>query len=100
MRSISYMGKFGYPVVYDATHSVQLPGGKGKVTGGMPEMIPPLSRVAVAAGCHGIFVEVYPDPAKALSDGSNAPQLDKLKPLLESLLEIHHVVQKRLETVE
>lgn len=94
MRSIPFLRKFGYPVVYDATHSVQLPGAQGKVTGGMPEMIPTLSRAAVAAGCDGIFMEVHPNPSTALSDGSNAMELNKIKGLLESLLEIHQVIRK------
>lgn len=68
MRAISVMKSFGYPVVFDATHSVQLPGGVGNASGGQSEFIIPLSRAAVAAGCRGIFMEVHPDPSKALSD--------------------------------
>ena len=72
MRSFPIMRKFGYPVVFDVTHSVQLPGGEGKSSGGQPEFIEPLARAGVAAGVDGIFLEVHDNPAKALSDGSNA----------------------------
>jgi 2-dehydro-3-deoxyphosphooctonate aldolase (KDO 8-P synthase) len=86
MRALVIMRKFGYPVVFDATHSVQLPGAAGSGSGGQPEFIEPLARAAVATGAvDGIFVEVHEDPARALSDGANALQLDKLPSLLERL---------------
>lgn len=85
MRSFPIMRKLGYPVVFDVTHSVQLPGGEGKSSGGQPEFIEPLARAGVAAGVDGIFLEVHDNPAKALSDGTNALPLDKLRPLLKKL---------------
>ena len=72
------MRKFGYPVVFDVTHSVQLPGGEGKSSGGQPEFIEPLARAGTAAGVDGIFLEVHDNPAKALSDGINALALDQV----------------------
>jgi len=88
MRSFPIMRKFGYPVVFDVTHSVQLPGGEGKSSGGQPEFIEPLARAGVAAGVDGIFMEVHDNPAKALSDGANALALEKFKPLVEKLRKI------------
>jgi 2-dehydro-3-deoxyphosphooctonate aldolase (KDO 8-P synthase) len=85
MRSFPIMRKLGYPVVFDVTHSVQLPGGEGKSSGGQPEFIEPLARAGVAAGVAGVFLEVHDNPAKALSDGTNALPLDKLRPLLKKL---------------
>jgi 2-dehydro-3-deoxyphosphooctonate aldolase (KDO 8-P synthase) len=82
------MKKFGYPVIFDATHSVQLPGASGNASGGQPEFIEPLSRAAVAVGVDGLFLEVHENPAKALSDGANALRLDLLGPLLEKLRRI------------
>lgn len=93
MRSIPLMKKIGYPVVFDATHSVQLPGADGKSSGGQPEFIETLSRASVAAGADGIFIEVHDNPPKALSDGSNALPLDQFKPLLTRLMEISKLVR-------
>ncbi|HUS08415.1 MAG TPA: 3-deoxy-8-phosphooctulonate synthase [Bryobacteraceae bacterium] len=92
MRGLSIMRQFGWPVIFDATHSVQLPGAGGAASGGQPEFIAPLSRAAVAAGVAGIFVEVHEDPRKALSDGANALRLDLLGPLLATLRGIHSLV--------
>ncbi len=85
MRSFPIMRKLGYPVVFDVTHSVQLPGGEGKASGGQPEFIEPLARAGAAIGVDGVFLEVHDNPAKALSDGTNALALEKLRPLLEKL---------------
>lgn len=85
MRSLAIMRETGCPVVYDATHSVQLPGGNNGVSGGQREFVPILARAAVAAGISGLFLETHPDPDKALSDGPNSWPLKKMKPLLESL---------------
>jgi 2-dehydro-3-deoxyphosphooctonate aldolase (KDO 8-P synthase) len=89
MRSFPIMRGLGVPVVFDVTHSLQLPGAGDGVTGGLPEFIAPLARAGVAAGVDGIFVEVHEDPAAAKSDGQNALRLDELAPLLERLLAIH-----------
>ena len=86
MRSLSVMRDTGCPVVFDATHSVQLPGGQGSSSGGQREFVPVLARAAVAVGVAGLFAETHPDPAKALSDGPNAWPLDKMEALLETLL--------------
>jgi len=88
MRAFPIMQKLGYPVVFDVTHSVQLPGGEGKSSGGQPEFIEPLARAGVAIGADGIFLEVHDNPAKALSDGTNALALGKLQPMLERILRI------------
>jgi 2-dehydro-3-deoxyphosphooctonate aldolase (KDO 8-P synthase) len=88
MRSFPMMRKLGYPVIFDVTHSVQLPGGEGKSSGGQPEFIEPLARAGVAAGVDGVFLEVHDNPAKALSDGTNALPLDNLRLLLSRLSEI------------
>ena len=88
MRSFPIMRKFGYPIVFDVTHSVQLPGGQGNSSGGQPEFIEPLARAGTAVGVDGIFLEVHDNPAKALSDGANALPLDQLRPLLEKLLRL------------
>jgi 2-dehydro-3-deoxyphosphooctonate aldolase (KDO 8-P synthase) len=85
MRSFPIMRKFGYPVVFDVTHSVQLPGGEGKSSGGQPEFIEPLARAGAAVGIDGIFLEVHDNPAKALSDGTNALPLAQFRPLLEKI---------------
>jgi 2-dehydro-3-deoxyphosphooctonate aldolase (KDO 8-P synthase) len=85
MRSFPVMKKFGYPVVFDVTHSVQLPGGAGKSSGGQPEFIEPLARAGTAAGIDGLFLEVHDNPAQALSDGANALPLEKLRPLLQKI---------------
>ena len=93
MRSFPVMRKLGYPVVFDVTHSVQLPGGEGKSSGGQPEFIEPLARAGTAAGADGVFLEVHDNPAKALSDGTNALALDKLKPLLERIVSLAALVR-------
>ena len=93
MRSLTIMRETGCPVVYDATHSVQLPGGLDGVSGGQREFIPSLARAAVAAGIAGIFMETHPDPDKALSDGPNSWPLDKMKSLLETLKAIDAIVK-------
>ncbi|STY28894.1 2-dehydro-3-deoxyphosphooctonate aldolase [Legionella wadsworthii] len=94
MRSLAIMRETGCPVVYDATHSVQLPGGNNGVSGGQREFIPVLARAAVAAGISGLFMETHPDPDKALSDGPNSWPLAKMKPLLESLKALDSVYKK------
>jgi 2-dehydro-3-deoxyphosphooctonate aldolase (KDO 8-P synthase) len=88
MTSIPEMKKFGYPVVFDATHSVQKPGGNGTSTGGNREYVPYLAKAAVAVGADGIFMEVHPEPDKALSDGANSLRLSEVQDLLHELDEI------------
>jgi 2-dehydro-3-deoxyphosphooctonate aldolase (KDO 8-P synthase) len=88
MRSFPIMRKFGYPVVFDVTHSVQLPGGAGKSSGGQPEFIESLARAGTAAGVDGLFLEVHDNPAQALSDGANALPLGQLRPLLQKILRL------------
>jgi 2-dehydro-3-deoxyphosphooctonate aldolase (KDO 8-P synthase) len=95
MRSLAIMRATGCPVVFDATHSVQLPGGKGDASGGQREFVPVLARAAVAAGVAGLFLETHPDPAKALSDGPNAWPLDRMAPLLTTLVDLDLAVKKR-----
>ncbi|WP_119342820.1 3-deoxy-8-phosphooctulonate synthase [Facilibium subflavum] len=95
MRSLAVMRQTKCPVVYDATHSVQLPGGQGKSSGGQREFVPVLARAAIASGVSGIFMETHPNPAKALSDGPNAWPLQKLKPLLMQLKEIDNIVKSQ-----
>ncbi len=95
MRSLSIMRNTGCPVVFDATHSVQLPGGLGGSSGGQREFVPVLARAAVAAGVAGVFMETHPDPEHAFSDGPNAWPLAKMRELLETLLEIDTLVKKR-----
>jgi 2-dehydro-3-deoxyphosphooctonate aldolase (KDO 8-P synthase) len=95
MRSLAVMRDTGAPVVFDATHSVQLPGGQGTSSGGQREFVPVLARAAVAAGVSGVFMETHPDPAKALSDGPNAWPLDRMRSLLEVLKELDTAVKKR-----
>jgi len=94
MRSLAIMREANAPVVFDATHSVQLPGGQGNTSGGQREFVPVLARAAVAVGISGLFMETHPDPAKALSDGPNAVPLNRMEELLESLLAIDTVVKK------
>ncbi len=94
MRSLAVLRGTGCPVVFDATHSVQLPGGKGSSSGGQREFIPVLARSATAAGVAGLFMETHPDPDKALSDGPNAWPLDKMRALLETLKSIDDSVKK------
>lgn len=93
MRSLVMMRETGCPVVYDATHSVQLPGGQGASSGGQSEFVPVLARAAVAAGIAGLFMETHPDPAQALSDGPNAVRLDEMAALLRHLKAIDAVVK-------
>lgn len=93
MRGLPIMKSFGYPVVFDATHSVQLPGAAGDASGGQPQFIETLARAAVATGIDGVFVEVHQEPARALSDGANALKLDRLPVLLERLREISQLVR-------
>jgi 2-dehydro-3-deoxyphosphooctonate aldolase (KDO 8-P synthase) len=94
MRSLAVMRATGCPVVFDATHSVQLPGGAGTSSGGQREFVPVLARAAVAAGISGIFMETHPDPAKALSDGPNAWPLERMAALLATLVEVDAAVKK------
>jgi 2-dehydro-3-deoxyphosphooctonate aldolase (KDO 8-P synthase) len=94
MRSFPILRKTGYPVVFDVTHSVQLPGGEGKASGGQPEFIEPLARAGVAAGVDGVFLEVHENPAKALSDGTNALPLDQLRPLLKKITQLAATVRQ------
>jgi 2-dehydro-3-deoxyphosphooctonate aldolase (KDO 8-P synthase) len=95
MRALAVMRDTGAPVVFDATHSVQLPGGKGSASGGQREFVPVLARAAVAAGVSGLFMETHPDPANALSDGPNAWPLDRLEGLLETLKVLDQTVKAR-----
>jgi 2-dehydro-3-deoxyphosphooctonate aldolase (KDO 8-P synthase) len=94
MRSLAILRQTHAPVVFDATHSVQLPGGQGGSSGGQREFVPVLARAAMAVGISGLFMETHPDPAKALSDGPNAVPLNRMKELLESLVAIDAVVKK------
>jgi 2-dehydro-3-deoxyphosphooctonate aldolase (KDO 8-P synthase) len=100
MRSLAIMRETAAPVVFDATHSVQLPGGNGTSSGGQREMVPVLARAAVAVGIAGLFMETHPDPAMAMSDGPNAVPLKHMKALLETLLDLDRVTKKNgfLET--
>jgi 2-dehydro-3-deoxyphosphooctonate aldolase (KDO 8-P synthase) len=95
MRSLAIMRETGCPVVFDATHSVQLPGGQGTASGGQREFVPVLARAAVASGIAGVFMETHPDPDKALSDGPNAWPLDRMKELLVTLKELDALVKRR-----
>jgi 2-dehydro-3-deoxyphosphooctonate aldolase (KDO 8-P synthase) len=94
MRSLAVMREYA-PVVFDATHSVQLPGGQGSASGGQREFVPVLARAAVAVGVAGVFMETHPDPAKALSDGPNAWPLDRMRSLLEVMQQIDAAVKQR-----
>ena len=93
MRSLAIMRRIGCPVVFDATHSVQLPGGQGTSSGGQREFVPVLARAAVATGIHGLFMETHPDPSKAMSDGPNAWPLAQMPQLLEHLLTLDRAVK-------
>ena len=95
MRSLAIMRETGCPVVFDATHSVQLPGGQGSASGGQREFVPVLARAAVASGIAGVFMETHPEPEKALSDGPNAWPLKLMKPLLETLKVLDAAVKSR-----
>ena len=94
MRSLAVMRDTGCPVVFDATHSVQLPGGQGSSSGGQREFVPVLARAAIAGGVSGVFMETHPDPSKALSDGPNAVPLAKMQALLETMLELDAVTKR------
>ena len=94
MRSLAIMRETGAPVVFDATHSVQLPGGQGTSSGGQREFVPVLARAAIAVGVAGVFMETHPDPANAMSDGPNAVPLRHMKALLETLLALDRVTKK------
>jgi 2-dehydro-3-deoxyphosphooctonate aldolase (KDO 8-P synthase) len=94
MRSFPVLQKLGYPVVFDVTHAVQLPGGQGHASGGQPEFIEPLARAGVAAGVDGIFLETHDNPAAALSDGANALPLSQLRGLLDRLKELSSLVRR------
>jgi 2-dehydro-3-deoxyphosphooctonate aldolase (KDO 8-P synthase) len=94
MRSLAIMRETGCPVVFDATHSVQLPGGQGTSSGGQREFVPVLARAAVASGVAGLFMETHPDPARAMSDGPNAWPLPRMHSLLEVLVEIDRIVKR------
>ena len=93
MRSLVLMREHGYPVIFDATHSLQQPGGQGTTSGGQSEMVPDLARGAVAVGCDALFMEIHTDPSKALSDGPNMLQIDLLPELLEQLVTLNQVVK-------
>ena len=93
MRSLVLMREHGYPVIFDATHSLQQPGGQGTTSGGQSEMVPDLARGAVAVGCDALFMEIHTDPSKALSDGPNMLQIDLLPELLEQLVTLDQVVK-------
>jgi 2-dehydro-3-deoxyphosphooctonate aldolase (KDO 8-P synthase) len=95
MRSLAIMRDTGCPVVFDATHSVQLPGGQGTSSGGQREFVPVLARAAVAVGVAGVFMETHPNPAKALSDGPNAVPLKHMRALLEQLAELDRAIKSR-----
>jgi len=93
-RSFAFMKQTGMPTVFDATHSVQLPGGQGESSGGQREFVPLLARAAVAAGCDGVFMEVHPEPDKALCDGPNSWPLDRTAPLLRQLISLFRVARE------
>jgi 2-dehydro-3-deoxyphosphooctonate aldolase (KDO 8-P synthase) len=95
MRSLAIMRETGCPVVFDATHSVQLPGGQGSCSGGQREFVPVLARAAVAAGVAGLFMETHPTPETALSDGPNAWPLGQMEELLETLLALDAVIKRQ-----
>ena len=95
MRSLAIMRATGCPVVFDATHSVQLPGGQGASSGGQREFVPVLARAAVASGVAGLFMETHPEPAKALSDGPNAWPLARMESLLETLVALDRAVKAK-----
>ena len=94
MRALAIMRDTGAPVVFDATHSVQLPGGQGTSSGGQREMVPVLARAAVAVGVAGLFMETHPEPSKAMSDGPNAVPLRHMRALLETLLALDEVTKR------
>jgi 2-dehydro-3-deoxyphosphooctonate aldolase (KDO 8-P synthase) len=98
MRSLVLMREYGYPVIFDATHSLQQPGGQGTTSGGQSEMVPDLARGAVAVGCDALFMEIHTDPSKALSDGPNMLQIDLLPELLEQLVTLDQIVKGKTVT--
>jgi 2-dehydro-3-deoxyphosphooctonate aldolase (KDO 8-P synthase) len=95
MRGLAIMRRTGAPVVFDATHSAQMPGGLGHASGGQREMVPVLARAAVAVGVAGLFMETHPDPDKALSDGPNTWPLDQMEPLLDQLVALDRIAKSR-----
>ncbi|MDP2941915.1 MAG: 3-deoxy-8-phosphooctulonate synthase, partial [Candidatus Omnitrophota bacterium] len=95
MRALAILAELGYPVVFDATHSTQLPGGLGKASGGERRFVPLLARAAVAAGCDGLFLEIHEKPESALCDGPNSIPLKDLEDLLIMVKEIHSVVNAK-----
>jgi 2-dehydro-3-deoxyphosphooctonate aldolase (KDO 8-P synthase) len=95
MRSLVLMREHGYPVIFDATHSLQQPGGQGTTSGGQSKMVPDLARGAVAVGCDALFMEIHTDPSKALSDGPNMLQIDLLPELLEQLVTLDQIVKSK-----
>ena len=95
MRSLAVMRETGCPVVFDATHSVQLPGGQGASSGGQREMVPVLARAAIAAGVHGLFMETHPDPENAMSDGPNSWPMHDIEGLLKTLTELDGIVKQQ-----
>ncbi len=95
MRAIPIMQGLGVPVIYDATHSVQLPGGMGTSSGGQREFIAPLTRAAVSAGCDAVFMEVHERPEKALCDAPNTLSLNAMQSLIQELIEIHKIIKKQ-----
>jgi 2-dehydro-3-deoxyphosphooctonate aldolase (KDO 8-P synthase) len=97
-RSLPIMREMGYPIIFDATHSVQLPGGTGTASGGQNEMVPYLSRAAVAVGTDGVFLEVHPNPECAKCDGPNSVRLDALPDLLHTLMEIDGIIKEKMKT--
>src|SRR5256885_5656548 len=97
MRSFPIMGEFGVPIVFDVTHSLQLPGGLGHATGGLSQYIEPLARAGVACGVDAVFMEVHDAPERAPSDGPNMLPLDRLAPLLETLRDIHALIRRKAE---
>jgi 2-dehydro-3-deoxyphosphooctonate aldolase (KDO 8-P synthase) len=99
MRSLVLMRDYGYPVVFDSTHSLQQPGGQGTKSGGQREMIPDLARGAVAIGCDALFMETHPDPDQALSDGPNMLKLDLLPELLEQLVSLNQIIRGKGQTI-
>jgi len=99
MRSVFVMKDFGYPVIFDATHSVQLPGGQGTSSGGQREFVAPLAKAATAAGADGIFLEIHPDPDSALSDGPNSLPFEHVESLLMILKKIHRIVREKANEV-
>jgi 2-dehydro-3-deoxyphosphooctonate aldolase (KDO 8-P synthase) len=93
MTGLVEMRQYGYPVVFDATHSVQKPGGQGTSSGGNRTMVPPLIRAAMAVGVDGLFLEVHPNPDKAISDGPNQLRLSELRPVLETALALDNLIK-------